>query len=70
MSRRALLAVATLLALSAGAALAGLMMPRVPIEFYKGHTHTEDGETIGGPQHSGGTDAKGCHNGSVPYHCH
>lgn len=42
---------------------------RTPVEFFKGHTHAE-GETIGAPQHSGGTDSMGCHNGSVPYHCH
>lgn len=33
------------------------------------HTH-EANDTIGAPQHSGGTDQYGCHNGSVPYHCH
>lgn len=37
--------------------------------FYAGHSHV-DGETLGGPAHSGGTDSFGCHNGSVPYHCH
>ena len=42
---------------------------RVPTEFYKGHTHI-DGLTLDAPQHSGGTDANGCHNASVPYHCH
>jgi len=37
--------------------------------FHPGHTH--DGqETIGAPGHSGGTDRFGCHNRSVPYHCH
>lgn len=40
-----------------------------PFEFYTGHTHLE-GETIDAPQHSGGTDRYGCHNASVPYHCH
>lgn len=43
--------------------------PRVAVEFYKGHWHDEHG-THGAPGHSGGTDAFGCHNGSVPYHCH
>ena len=43
---------------------------RTPVEFYKGHTHGEDGATHGAPQHSGGTNSMGCHNGSVPYHCH
>jgi hypothetical protein len=38
--------------------------------FFAGHTHDEDGNTINAPQHSGGTDRNGCHNGSVPYHCH
>jgi hypothetical protein len=40
-----------------------------PVEYYKGHSH-KDGLTIGAPQHSGGTNKQGCHNGSVPYHCH
>lgn len=42
---------------------------REPVTFYSGHTHTNF-DTQGAPQHSGGTDAYGCHNGSVPYHCH
>lgn len=42
---------------------------RVPVEYYKGHTHNHD-VTSGAPQHSGGTNSRGCHNGSVPYHCH
>ena len=37
--------------------------------FYSGHTHNGS-ETIGAPAHSGGTDRYGCHNRSVPYHCH
>lgn len=41
-----------------------------PVEFNLGHTHSEDGSTQGAPQHSGGTDRNGCHNASVPYHCH
>ena len=47
---------------------AGGLNPRHPVEFYKGHTHIHD--TEGAPSHSGGTDKFGCHNGSVPYHCH
>jgi len=39
------------------------------VEFNAGHLHDEDG-THGAPAHSGGTDAYGCHNASVPYHCH
>lgn len=42
---------------------------REPIEYYKGHTHLNGG-TQGAPEHSGGTDRNGCHNASVPYHCH
>jgi hypothetical protein len=70
MSRKVLLAIAAAFALGAGAAYAAFLNPRMPIEFYNGHTHTDDGRTIGAPQHSGGTDAQGCHNASVPYHCH
>lgn len=42
---------------------------RIPVEFYKGHTHLYGG-TQGAPEHSGGTNKQGCHNASVPYHCH
>lgn len=42
---------------------------RIPVVFYNGHTHL-DGKTHGAPEHSGGTNKRGCHNGSVPYHCH
>lgn len=42
---------------------------REPVVFYQGHTH-ENGETIDAPSHSGGLDRRGCHNASVPYHCH
>lgn len=37
--------------------------------FHPGHSHDSD-ETIGAPGHSGRTDKFGCHNKSVPYHCH
>lgn len=37
--------------------------------YIPGHTHDE-GTTQGAPQHSGGTNKYGCHNKSVPYHCH
>lgn len=43
---------------------------RTPVEFYSGHRHDEQGVTHNAPQHSGGTDKYGCHNASVPYHCH
>ena len=38
-------------------------------QFYSEHYHLQ-AETIGAPSHSGGTDRFGCHNASVPYHCH
>ena len=37
--------------------------------FQPGHSH-ESEITEGALQHSGGTDSYGCHNASVPYHCH
>ena len=57
-------------ALGAGVAYAGMYKLRTPVEFYKGHTHSLSGEAIGAPSHSGGLDRNGCHNASVPYHCH
>jgi hypothetical protein len=42
---------------------------RKVFKYYKGHTHV-DGQTHGAPEHSGGTNKQGCHNGKVPYHCH
>ena len=54
---------------SLGVAYATIDNPRTPVEFYKGHAH-DGGGTQGAPQHSGGTDRYGCHNASVPYHCH
>jgi hypothetical protein len=44
--------------------------PRNPVVYFKGHSHPVDGLTVGAPEHSGGTDKYGCHNASVPYHCH
>lgn len=63
-------ALATATLIGAGAAYAGLGTSRTPVEFYSGHTHGPDMEAIGAPEHSGGTDRNGCHNASVPYHCH
>ena len=56
---------------SAGTAYAVLDFShqKQPVEFYTGHMHDEGG-TTGAPSHSGGTNRYGCHNGSVPYHCH
>ena len=59
----------SLVFLAGSVAYAALSGTKEPVEFYKGHTH-ENGETIGAPSHSGGTDRYGCHNASVPYHCH
>ena len=59
----------TLTLLVGSVSYAALSNMKEPVAFYKGHTH-ESGETVGAPSHSGGTDAYGCHNGSVPYHCH
>lgn len=61
---------AALVVAGAGVAYASFWEGRTPVEFYRGHTHSVSGETIGAPQHSGGTDSFGCHNASVPYHCH
>lgn len=41
-----------------------------PVDFFVGHTHDENGHAVDAPEHSGGLDRKGCHNKSVPYHCH
>lgn len=55
-----------------GSAYALSMNPRANeiVSFHSGHTHSTFGDTKGAPQHSGGTDKYGCHNASVPYHCH
>lgn len=55
--------------IGAGVVVANVISPKIAIEFYKGHTHDAEG-THGAPSHSGGTNRAGCHNGSVPYHCH
>lgn len=56
-------------ALLVSGALAFYSSGRKPVTFYTGHTHNL-GITQGAPEHSGGTDIYGCHNASVPYHCH
>lgn len=63
------LLIATLVALVAGGIVYAAGEHRIPVEFFTGHSH-EGGGTQGAPEHSGGTDRNGCHNGSVPYHCH
>lgn len=70
MTKRVVLIAAAFGLFAAGAAYAGLGTERVPVDFFNGHSHAEDGTAIGAPAHSGGTDRNGCHNASVPYHCH
>jgi hypothetical protein len=53
----------------AGVAIASSNDSKQIVEFYKGHTH-DGGLTQDAPEHGGGLDANGCHNKSVPYHCH
>lgn len=43
---------------------------RNPVDFFNGHWHDQHGDAHGAPAHGGGLDANGCHNKSVPYHCH
>ena len=67
--KKALMIAAGLTVLLASGAWAYMGLEREPVVFYSGHTH-DSGETQGAPAHSGGTDRNGCHNASVPYHCH
>jgi hypothetical protein len=72
MLKRNIIAVAGILTLvGAGVAYASAINPRHSEiqKFYLNHTHGDSG-TINAPRHSGGTDRFGCHNASVPYHCH
>lgn len=64
-----LIALATVGVIGATVVVANVISPRIAVEFYSGHTHDAEG-THGAPSHSGGTNSAGCHNGSVPYHCH
>ncbi|TXI25333.1 MAG: hypothetical protein E6Q61_02575 [Nitrosomonas sp.] len=68
-SRKILAGVIVATAIGTGFVYANSGGLRAPVEFFKGHTHDSEG-THGAPSHSGGTDRNGCHNGSVPYHCH
>ena len=56
-------------AVSVAYALGGNPRAEEITNFNPGHTH-ESVISHGTPQHSGGTDRFGCHNGSIPYHCH
>ncbi|MDP2243604.1 hypothetical protein [Pseudomonas sp.] len=71
MKKKLVAAVLTAGVVVAGTAYALNANPRAHeiTNFMPGHSHVEHG-TLGAPQHSGGTDSSGCHNGSVPYHCH
>ncbi len=71
MKKIVVIALISIVALSGSAyALKDWSHQRTPVEYYTGHTHDEEGHAVGAPEHSGGTNAMGCHNGSVPYHCH
>ena len=72
MKRKTIIFAAVLSVLAGGAAysLGGYLWMTEPVEFYAGHTHGSDGKAIDAPEHSGGTTAAGCHNASVPFHCH
>lgn len=55
--------------IGAGLVYADAGVQRTVFSFFDGHTH-DDRKTVGAPSHSGGLDRYGCHNKSVPYHCH
>lgn len=60
MKRKHLIAGFVLIALmGTGAAAASFVAPREAVEFFIGHHHTHDGETVGAPEHSGGLDRYG-----------
>lgn len=67
--KRLVIALIVASGVAAGAVYAGMDNPTSPVEYFSGHTHGPDG-THGAPSHSGGLDRNGCHNRSVPYHCH
>ena len=71
--RRTVFALSASGIIAAAFLLSGFSTPqaptKVPVEYFSGHLHDLD-ETHGAPQHSGGLDRNGCHNGSIPYHCH
>lgn len=68
-TRKSFFGIVSAVALASAAAYAGLGDGKKPVEFFAGHTH-QGSETVGAPEHSGGLDRNGCHNKSVPYHCH
>lgn len=70
MNKKVFVVTAVLAVAGAGVASASFWNERTPVAFYKGHTHDVNGLAQGAPEHSGGLDRNGCHNASVPYHCH
>ncbi len=68
-AKKAVLAIIAVATVGIGAVNADGFNPRKAVAFYSGHTHDETG-TSGAPSHGGGLDSYGCHNKSVPYHCH
>lgn len=68
-TKKSLFAIVCAVALASAAAYAGISDSKKPVEFFTGHSH-QGNETVGAPEHSGGLDRNGCHNKSVPYHCH
>ena len=56
-------------AVGGGLVFASVGNTRAVVDFFQGHTHDGD-DTFGAPSHGGGLDRYGCHNKSVPYHCH
>ena len=58
MTKKTLLLAASIVTVAVGGvSYAALTNTRMPVEFYKGHTHA-DGVTHGAPQHSGAPIAK------------
>ena len=70
MNKKVLIVAAVLAVAGGGVAYASLWNERTPVQFFKGHSHDVNGLAQGAPEHSGGLDRAGCHNASVPYHCH
>ncbi len=75
MGKKSILIILAMFAVAGGSTVAFALLEdqsghRTPVEFYSGHSHDVNGNAIDAPQHSGGLDRKGCHNKSVPYHCH
>jgi hypothetical protein len=69
--KKLILSAIVFVVLAVGGAVAYSTQMNKPVEFYNGHSHDHDMAVIGdAPQHSGGLDRNGCHNASVPYHCH